>query len=741
MTRLAAGETLPPEVPSRRPRRALGPAQAGILGWTDRAGAVIALAACLGALLFAAEQLPHLNRLWVTVVGGALVATGVLMPIYAWSQRGVRVPATLYAGAIAVGLITWPFAWEGQAAAQAPWFWPCIGAAAVVLCIAWNAGFAATVAVVNAALYLAVRTTPSGGHLSTAAAVQDALAVGVQPLLIVILFAYMRGQSVLVDARLAEARRQESEAALSASLETRRSQLDAVVHDHVMTALVAAARSAGPHDAHVTDLAEQAVARVEAQAVRHTAAGAFSPTSVEHLLTEAALSAGPLTRIAGSVDPAAPMVPQQAARALAQATREAVLNAEKHADADNVTLRICVSAVEDAVAVRVEVRDDGVGFDTGQVSTHRLGIRLSLRERMRAVGGDAEVTSAPGAGTTVVLEWAGGEPAATPAEEHPLHPLLGAVSLRPIELILGLNLLVIALTGLLGLGETPRPWLLPAAAATLLVSGWIALVRFGQERLSIPRAALVMVGGLATTLLGLGALPSGTWSIHETWFVSGISLLVVLLLSGARRVPAWALAFATVALLLGAAWFFGMPVWLEIVIAAEPVAWLVIAEMLLVWLDRIQEDLESARRQAEDASATNAAAFAGLVMREVWLADLDEQFGGMLARLRDPAHVITAAEREECLRWRAGCATGSRRPTSLARRSPRRSWPPGCAASTSPWWTTAAPRSRAGCGARSPGTSWRRSTPHARAASSPAPRPRGTPRPSRSCRRTLRALR
>ncbi len=50
----------------------------------------------------------------------------------------------------------------------------------------------------------------------------------------------------------------------------------------------------------------------------------------------------------------------------------------------------------------VEVRDDGVGFDTRR-SSPRLGLAVSVRRRAAVVGGRALVRSAPGVGTVVLL--------------------------------------------------------------------------------------------------------------------------------------------------------------------------------------------------------------------------------------------------------------------------------------------------------------------------------------------------
>jgi signal transduction histidine kinase len=60
------------------------------------------------------------------------------------------------------------------------------------------------------------------------------------------------------------------------------------------------------------------------------------------------------------------------------------------------------------------ISDDGRGFDADAVPADRLGLRVSIRERVDAVGGSASVRSTPGGGTVVVLEWA---PGAVRAEE------------------------------------------------------------------------------------------------------------------------------------------------------------------------------------------------------------------------------------------------------------------------------------------------------------------------------------
>ena len=54
--------------------------------------------------------------------------------------------------------------------------------------------------------------------------------------------------------------------------------------------------------------------------------------------------------------------------------------------------------------VSVLVEDDGVGFDPDEVlGTSRLGL-VGIRERAESLGGTFVIESAPGSGTTVVVE-------------------------------------------------------------------------------------------------------------------------------------------------------------------------------------------------------------------------------------------------------------------------------------------------------------------------------------------------
>jgi signal transduction histidine kinase len=93
------------------------------------------------------------------------------------------------------------------------------------------------------------------------------------------------------------------------------------------------------------------------------------------------------------------IAPDRAA-ALYRVAQEALTNVRKHAvGAKRVQMQLFALADE----VTLEITDDGAGFDTGSLEvTAGFGVR-GIVERARGLGGWAEVSSAPGRGTTVMF--------------------------------------------------------------------------------------------------------------------------------------------------------------------------------------------------------------------------------------------------------------------------------------------------------------------------------------------------
>ncbi|GGT22793.1 MacS family sensor histidine kinase [Streptomyces purpureus] len=105
-------------------------------------------------------------------------------------------------------------------------------------------------------------------------------------------------------------------------------------------------------------------------------------------------------------DPGAPVpLPPEAARELAAAVGAALDNVRRHAG-DGAQAWILVEDWGDEVIVTV--RDDGPGIPEGRLAQAegegRMGVALSIRGRLRDLGGTAELISVPGQGTEVELK-------------------------------------------------------------------------------------------------------------------------------------------------------------------------------------------------------------------------------------------------------------------------------------------------------------------------------------------------
>jgi signal transduction histidine kinase len=76
--------------------------------------------------------------------------------------------------------------------------------------------------------------------------------------------------------------------------------------------------------------------------------------------------------------------------------QEAITNARKYAETDEMVIRV---GRQDGGLV-VEVEDDGVGFDASATETESLGLR-SMQHRAELLGAELTIDSAPGKGTLV----------------------------------------------------------------------------------------------------------------------------------------------------------------------------------------------------------------------------------------------------------------------------------------------------------------------------------------------------
>jgi signal transduction histidine kinase len=119
------------------------------------------------------------------------------------------------------------------------------------------------------------------------------------------------------------------------------------------------------------------------------------PTALRAYVDSACAKAGLSADIALPEDGAS--LPKDTAIALFRIVQEGVTNIIRHAGARSVTLRFTM----EGDACRFTLSDDGRGFDAADPKFRWSHGIMGMRQRVRALGGQFELESAPGAGTTL----------------------------------------------------------------------------------------------------------------------------------------------------------------------------------------------------------------------------------------------------------------------------------------------------------------------------------------------------
>ena len=647
-SRVVSVFTQPPNLGRVEPAR--GATASGLRLWLARAVAMTCLASLLPALFIALGQLPYLHTVWLVLVGGGIVGFSLLMPVYAWSLGDIRWLCGAYALVNLVGLMTWPVAWTSTTVTSgAPWLAVSIGVATVCAAMATSVRIGFVYACVSAITYGVVRLLPPQSGEEPLGVMQEVLALMVLPTALLLLIQFFANAVEELDATTADSQRVEADRAIDRAISQRRTVLDGIIHDQVMTTLVAAVQTAQPRD-EVAELARSAVASLAEAGAATDVGQPLTPNQLARLIEDMVEAVCPQARV--SVDPLSDAVAVSAsvASTLGQAAREAALNVTRHADAENVTIEISARQVGDDQRVRVDIRDDGRGFDPTAVADGRFGIRVSMRERLDGIGGTVDLTSSRGHGTLVSLAWSGRDQ--LPGERISRRRASDALrSVLRVELFLFLVWLVVGVQVLVGLISVPSltnqsPVLIAQGLA--LLATVIALRKSGERPMTTLEAGLVLFGLAVIAQLVHGALPDGPTPPYVTWHSSVIMVLLITVLVRGQRLAAWlGLAVFVVQVITWArSHDLGASAVLQVTFA--PALWLALATLVLRGLRSVGEQLVRVRTRSRENTQAMAESFSNLVLREVWLTQLREQIGPLLQNLADPTHQLSQSEREAC---------------------------------------------------------------------------------------------
>ena len=226
----------------------------------------------------------------------------------------------------------------------------------------------------------------------------------------------------------------------------------------------------------------------------------------------------------------APMqdVPPDAYAAVRTATREALSNVVRHARARNVWITGRVGRGPGGASLTVTVRDDGGGFETTD-EPGRFGLGRAVVEGLEDVGGTARITSRPGTGTTIRLDWSTSVPQIAQA---PYRPSAAGFAV-PVVVSWGLfTALVVVLTR----AEVTDP-LRNATAFALLVVLSVIVVAVSL-RGPLPWWVLIVVVAVSPVIYQL-QVQSVPQSSVEPWADWSSGAIVALFVVAAATGPGW----------------------------------------------------------------------------------------------------------------------------------------------------------------------------------------------------------
>ena len=383
-----------------------------------RLAAVIGVAFFLQSIPLQMGQLGNMAPGWSVAIVVLLVASLVACVVAAIFKRAVRPTYLLFSAVYLIALVSWPFAVlnVGAAPTDSYWLYFLLTIATTTASVAAHLPVAVIYTVGTPLIYGVIRVTPPGGGTTVVAAVLDSVYSILLGGAILIMIAVLRAAASGVDTAQQNALERYSHAVRQHATEAERVQVDSIVHDSVLTTLLSAARAFSPEaKALAATMAGNAIGHLrEAVAVAPDSEATVSGELVVRRITDAAASMSQPFTVHTFAEEWCE-IPVPVAEAAYSATVQAMVNSLQHAGSG--VDRWVEMHSHGHQAFTIEIGDRGAGFDPGQIPTERLGVRVSILERVASVGGHATIDTAPGEGTVIRLAWDG--------EQQPDDDLIG----------------------------------------------------------------------------------------------------------------------------------------------------------------------------------------------------------------------------------------------------------------------------------------------------------------------------
>ncbi len=390
----------------------------------DRVFRTLVISVGLGALVFTIlglpamiEQYAYLDPAYSIVTMSVFCGLPPIMALISFRApvHVLRILAGAHCASAVVFLSLWVPAMQMESLHHGaiPWI---INTITVATCMA-----AIALPAVSAWIYLFAIATISGFVRFMAYGGGDASIAFQDGVMVVLISGFMMALLQLTlragreqDAAALAAQNAAAATAAAEALERQRTRYHAFTHDDVLATLLAASQD-GTSPGDVTRRSAQRTLEKMDQLRDALPTPAWhSVAELEAHLRLAAKSVGVALRSSLGEPGPELQLPVEAADALTEALTEALRNSVRHGGwPDGRPVHREARASRSDRGVEIVVVDDGRGFNPRRVGLDRLGVRLSILQRVNSQpGGRATIESSRGEGTRVELRWE------APADEH-----------------------------------------------------------------------------------------------------------------------------------------------------------------------------------------------------------------------------------------------------------------------------------------------------------------------------------
>lgn len=376
---------------------------------------LIALGVAILGVVFGLQSIPllsaHLDQLrplWLLSFGVVFTASLGAALVSALFGRFARVTHGIVAVTVLAGIVTWPLGIASSEHETDPIHWLSfyLVAAVASAAVAFPRALAAAYLVVVPTTYAALRIVLDSDGLHWARALLDSAFSLVLGAVVLVIISMLRAASIAVDVAQEAALERYADAVRQHATEVERVRVDAIVHDSVLTTLLSAARASTAEEKSLASLmASNAIGYLQQAALVVPGETIRVPVSTVASRIETAVQAFDQSIEVRTRSIESSSLPSSVAEVLFSAAMQALVNSVQHAGSGPSVARWLVVRGLSPQGLEIEVGDTGAGFVPDEVAQERLGLRVSIIERVSQAGGEVEIDSSPGDGTVVTVRW------------------------------------------------------------------------------------------------------------------------------------------------------------------------------------------------------------------------------------------------------------------------------------------------------------------------------------------------